>query len=169
MKNSQRRNVSYNKKLKLWELHDKNSKNTEFVKTKEHAKQWLSGEIGNGNCYEVSAKIILDSKGSKPLRNPRLCHGTVCGQGPLEGAVFGHSWIEYEQTLPIDEKFKETFPDAPSPSITIVLDRSNGKNLEIPAPLYYLTGKIDSVKVLRYNQDQTRKNILIHGHWGPWE
>lgn len=157
MKKSQKK-IAFNKSLKLWELHSPDAPdNIEFVKTKSQATKWLKGELDNGNCYEVAGKFILESnsKTEPSYKDLHLCHGTVHGQGPLSGAIFGHSWLEYAQELP-------------TAKLPIVLDKSNGKNLEIPAPLYYLMGKIDISRVKKYNQEQTRKNILEHGHWGPW-
>lgn len=156
-----KKEISYNKELKLWELRSQDH-SKEFVKTKKQAMAWLKDEIGNGNCYEVSAKLILDWKLDNCDSYPLLCHGMVHGQGPLKGAIFGHGWVEYKKRLPSTN-------NGHNPTIEIALDKSNGKELEIPAPVYYLIGKINSEEVKKYNKEEIRKNILKHGHWGPWE
>lgn len=157
------KSISYNRKLKLWQLHSKTDGTKEFVKTKEQATKWLTGEIGNGNCYEMSAKFLLNTKETQKVSNPQLCHGIVCGQGPLEGAIFGHSWIEYER-MPTTT----TATITAMPTIKLVLDKSNGKTLEIPSPIYYHLGRIEPNKVKKYSQEEVRENILKYQHWGPW-
>jgi hypothetical protein len=172
-KSKKPRKVSYNKKLKLWQLHDTNTKiypedgsNGQFVKTKSQALKWLKGELGNGNCYETSAKFVLDSKENKSLLDLKLCHGQVHGQGPLEGAIFGHSWVEYNQIMPSPI---ENLTNHNLPLITMVLDKSNGKSLEIPAPIYYLMGNIQNENVVKYNKKEVLKKIIETEHWGPWD
>jgi hypothetical protein len=156
-----KKEISYNKELKLWELRSQNH-SKEFVKTKKQAMAWLKNKLGNGDCYEVSGKLILDWKLGNSDSCPLLCHGIVHGQGPLKGAIFGHGWVEYNQTLP-------TTTNKHAHTIQIALDKSNGKELEIPVPVYYLIGKIDPEEVKKYNKEEIRENILKHGHWGPWE
>lgn len=148
MKKKQRK-ISYNKELKLWELHCPNNSSVDFVKTKAQAQAWKKRELQEGNCYEVSAKFVLDHKKDFKDLEPVLCHGLVHGQGPLQGAIFGHGWVEY-------------------PSINTALDKSNGRDLEVPIDVYYKLGKINPTNVKKYTTKEIRKKIVEHGHWGPW-
>jgi hypothetical protein len=98
-----------------------------------------------GDCYEVSGKHVLDQSmmGNKELT---LVHGIVTGQGPISGIQYGHAWVEDGDT---------------------VIDLSNGRNLQSPKALYYALGNISETR--RYSVEETRKKILEHKHWGPWD
>ena len=51
----------------------------------------------------------------------------------------------------------------------MVIDKSNGKNLEIPKVIYYSIGNIKPNEVFKYNYEQMLKKTLESGHWGPWD
>jgi hypothetical protein len=158
-----KKKIKYNRNLKVWELHSStpNQKpQVEYVKKKSQADQWLKGEIGNGNCYEIAAKLTLDSN---KYPNLLLCHGTVTGQGPISGARFGHGWNEYDAYLPQTQDSKQLV------SISMVIDQSNGRTVEMPSVIYYRIGQINQNEVKRFSSKEVRKNILMHGHWGPWD
>jgi hypothetical protein len=101
-----------------------------------------------GDCYEASGKYIMDKCmfGDCHLR---LVHGEVAGQGALEGITYGHAWV-----LNGD----------------MVIDRSNGRDLQMPRTLYYALGQIGHIgNVYEYTWDEARQKILQFEHWGPWE
>ena len=71
------------------------------------------------------------------------------GQGPLGGVTFGHAWVIDGNT---------------------VVDKSNGRDVQMPRPVYYAIGQIDNIgNVHQYTWPDARKQILDSGHWGPWE
>ena len=108
-----------------------------------------SSKITGGDCYESAGRFITNAifMNNAP-NNLMLVHGIVSGQGDLSGVEFGHAWIEEGN---------------------MVLDYSNGKEIEMPKQLYYKIGKINPNKTYRYNVEETRKKILESGHWGPWD
>ena len=124
--------------------------------TKEQLTSWKSNKLDVGDCFEVSARLIIKSK-QKELRGAKLCHGIVTGQGPLDGCKFGHAWLEYQ--IAINNEL----------TITMVMDNSNGKSINLPAELYYRIGQISEKSVERYSQDEVKKLLLSTGHYGPWK
>jgi len=121
----------------------------------------------NGDCYEVSAKYVLNSQFkelsslipeevlkemdkhgiTRPSNDIFLVHGEVTGQSPIEGVKYGHAWVEIGDST--------------------VIDNSNGRNIEMPKALYYALGRIE--RTIRYTPEQTREMVLKYSHWGPWE
>ena len=104
-----------------------------------------------GDCYEAAGKFIMDNCG---FGNPDDCqfilvHGEVMGQGPIAGIPFGHAWVLDGST---------------------VIDKSNGRDISMPAQLYYAIGQIDSIdNIIEYPWEEARTKILDYGHWGPWD
>lgn len=74
---------------------------------------------------------------------------------------YGHCWIEYDLTLPV-QGTDETR------SIRMVYDFSNGKEIDLPAQLYYKVGQIEEDKVRRYTQTEAAVHMLMTEHFGPW-
>ncbi|HIL97573.1 MAG TPA: hypothetical protein EYG51_16920 [Pseudomonadales bacterium] len=110
-----------------------------------------SGAPAGGDCYEAAGKYIMDKCqfGSSEDCNLTLVHGEVMGQGPLEGITFGHAWVL---------------------SGGLAIDKSNGRNIELPKQFYYALGGIDNIgNVHEYDWDAARDNILTYQHWGPWD
>jgi len=99
-----------------------------------------------GDCYKAAADYVIDhafrSNGKKGLV---LVHGEVTGQGAIDGVQYGHAWVEDGSTA---------------------IDVSNGRNINMPKPLYYAIGRIG--KTIRYTPEQMREKILKHKHFGPW-
>ena len=121
-------------------------------KKRKDPESWKDIPTSNkhGNCFDVAAKLVIDNDYSKEFNDPLLVHGEVAGQGPLEGIRFGHAWVE---------------------DGNVVIDKSNGKDLKIPKLLYYALGNIEDKKgkIYRYNLEETRKMLLKHAHYGPWD
>jgi hypothetical protein len=102
-----------------------------------------------GDCYEAAGKYMMDRCMFDNGCNLILVHGEVAGQGPLDGTTFGHAWI-LEGGM--------------------VVDRSNGRNVQMPQPVYYAVGQIDNIgNTHEYTWDEMRKHITTLEHWGPWE
>ncbi len=104
----------------------------------------------NGNCYEAAGQfMMMKCQFRGGCDGLTLVHGEVMGQGPVEGIPFGHAWVE---------------------SNGMVIDKSNGRNLELPASLYYEIGRINEIgNVVKYSWDDARNKILEFEHWGPWD
>tara|TARA_Y100000034_G_scaffold119774_1_gene161892 strand:+ start:1482 stop:1916 length:435 start_codon:yes stop_codon:yes gene_type:complete len=118
-----------------------------------------------GDCFEAAGKYMMEKcqiEGCDIV----LVHGEVAGQGPLRGIRYGHAWVEDSGT---------------------VIDRSNGRNLQLPKTIYYSLGQIASADMSKwgkpefgqdvfsggnlhkYTWEEARKKILDSGHWGPWD
>jgi hypothetical protein len=159
-KQKKNRKIEFSKENNAWilqeEFPDGKICKDQIIKSEKIAKDWVAGKTGNGNCYQIAAHMMFTWNKST---SPTLCHGIVRGQGPLEGSSFGHGWIEYEAILNGDKN---------SPvKLTMVIDHSNGKKLEIPQAIYYKIGSIKTVR--KYTKEQTRKNLLKSLHYGPWD
>lgn len=101
-----------------------------------------------GDCYQAAGRYMMDKcmLGSCDLV---LVHGEVAGQGPMEGVTFGHAWI-------LDRG--------------MVIDRSNGRNVQMPQPVYYAVGHINDIgNTHEYSWEEARQYILEYEHWGPWD
>ena len=63
--------------------------------------------------------------------------------------TFGHAWVLDNGT---------------------VIDKSNGRDLQLPQAFYYAIGGIDQIgNVIQYNWSEARAKILESGTWGPWD
>jgi hypothetical protein len=52
----------------------------------------------------------------------------------------------------------------------MVIDKANGRDLQVPQPLYYAIGQIDYIgNTIEYTWEEARKKILEYKHWGPWD
>lgn len=90
----------------------------------------------------------------KQAEGHTLVHGVVIGQGPLDGRRVDHAWVEVE---------------GGHYTVTLVVDRSNGRNLLLPRDMYYRLGRIVEAECTRYTPEETRTNMLRTEHFGPWE
>ena len=126
----------------------------------------------NGDCYESAGKYMMDlCTLASDHCDLILVHGEVTGQGRLEGIKYGHAWVEKGD---------------------LVIDKSNGRDIEMPKFLYYQLGRIGEIEVdmsnwgqpgfsssnaatikggniHRYSWEEARQKILEYKHWGPWE
>ncbi|NBR00792.1 MAG: hypothetical protein EBT79_10905 [Actinobacteria bacterium] len=79
-----------------------------------------------------------------------LVHAEVMGQGPLEGTTFGHAFVVKDRA--------------------VVVDRSNGRNLEMPAFLYYAIGQISDIgNEHQYTWAEALEKALKYETYGPWD
>ena len=104
----------------------------------------------NGDCYEAAGQYMMqECTFGKDNCGLVLVHGEVMGQGHLEGIPFGHAWVEMDGT---------------------VIDKSNGRDLQLPSALYYYAGKINEINnVIKYPWSEAKMKILEYEHWGPWD
>ena len=114
-------------------------------------------KTATGDCYEAAAHYILSignsMYGGTPgaASNLRVVHAEVAGQGPLEGTTFGHGFV-------VDM------------AADMVIDKSNGRDLQLPRMLYYAIGGIDEIgNYHEYTYDETVAKMLQTGHYGPWD
>lgn len=115
---------------------------------------------GDGDCYQA-ALMYAQSLSSEEHATHRVCHGEPLGQGPIEGVRHGHAWVERSQVV--------RFPDVDVEQIIVTcIDKSNGKDIEVPAELYYRLGDIDPVEVKRYEVEAATRFAWKFGHYGPW-
>lgn len=120
--------------------------------------------VGDGDCYEVALTYCINLRGDDRDRY-RVCHGTPLGQGAIEGVRHGHAWVE--RTDVVTYPANGTFAAVDMPFV-IVIDESNGKQLELPQVLYYKIGHIDEHDVVRYTVDEALALALESETWGPW-
>jgi len=105
-----------------------------------------------GDCYEAAFNFIMDECMLTPENEKRyiLVHAEVMGQGPLEGTTFGHAFVVKDRST--------------------VVDRSNGRNLEMPAFLYYAIGHISDIgNEHQYTWKDAVKKVAEIGTYGPWD
>ena len=98
----------------------------------------------NGNCYEANAKYLLYEVKPSKAGDYRLCHGIAINQA--DGDPYGHCWLECDG---------------------MVIDKSNGLDVELPMKLYYWYGGID--KVYKYTVEEVREKLMEFEHWGAWD
>ena len=95
-----------------------------------------------GDCYVAAGRYIMDNHNPKLV----LVHGIVTGQGDIAGIQFGHAWVEDGD---------------------MVIDTSNGRDIQLPKQLYYALGNIETTK--RYTMEKAMEKMLKIGHYGPWD
>ena len=116
-----------------------------------------------GDCFEAAGKLMMDlSMAGEDMRDVRLVHGEVAGQGSLKGTKFGHAWVERTEKLP--EEYGK---------LEMVLDHSNGEEKEMPKAIYYWLGKISddfgNANTHSYTYDEFVYKTHESGNWGPWD
>ena len=83
-----------------------------------------------GDCYEAAGRYMMDHC---ILGNDDcgliLVHGEVAGQGTLEGITYGHAWV-------LDG--------------SAVIDKSNGRDIQMPQMIYYAIGQINNIGKITY-------------------
>jgi len=105
-----------------------------------------------GDCYEAAFKFIMDECLLTPENEKRyiLVHAEVMGQGDIAGTTFGHAFVVKDHAL--------------------VIDRSNGRNLEMPAFFYYAIGQIQDIgNEHQYTWKEAREKAVESGTYGPWD
>lgn len=113
----------------------------------------------HGDCYQAAGRILLNNSHTKEFIYPILVHGTVTGtSGPNAGKQYSHAWVEIPY---IDTETGDL--------ITMVIDRSNGRDLELPSDVYYAIGRIDRAGVKEYNMEEVGRMFAKHLSYGPWE
>jgi hypothetical protein len=97
-----------------------------------------------GDCFIVAADLML--------RDARLTvvHGKPTGRGgEAKGLVYWHAWCETDDG--------------------IVIDRSNGREVEMPVGVYYMIGRINAHECRRYSAEEAVEMMRTYKHYGPWD
>lgn len=105
----------------------------------------LSSRHKGGNCYESAMKQMMDFY-SKGIKDIKLVHGVVTGQGELEGVQFGHAWVELNN---------------------MVFDMSNGRKVVMLKNKYYAIGQIKITRT--YDYQQMLEKVIKYETYGPWD
>lgn len=96
-----------------------------------------------GDCFQAAARILIDGEfGEEAV----LVHGLPLGTGKLNaGERYWHAWVECGDR---------------------VVDRSAGKDLNVPREWYYQLGQIETT--WRYTRQEAGQLMITRKNWGPW-
>lgn len=104
-----------------------------------------------GDCYEAAFEFMFERWVTKqPLDQFRLVHGVCVGQGPIEGTLFGHAWIETEVN-----------------GVPLVLNVATGAKVTLPKSLYYEMGQVQMTKT--YTWAEVKRFVAENNTYGHWE
>lgn len=96
----------------------------------------------NGDCFKVAGQYLIEHRGEGLV----LVHGIVTGQGEIAGVRYVHAWIEDGDT---------------------VIDLSNGRDIRLPAPVYYKLGRVG--KTVRYSEHKACLKMVETETFGSWD
>ena len=103
-----------------------------------------------GDCFESNSNYFINNWKPGWL----LCHGVVENSDDHKPMV--HCWIEY--CVAVGERS----------SFDMVIDKSNGHDMEVPKAVYYRVGRVS--EVVRYNHCEFMEKVEENDCWaGPWE
>jgi hypothetical protein len=117
-----------------------------------------------GDCYEAAIKAVWDIPEDEQWRY-RVVHGYPTGQGKIAGVEHSHAWVERTDDVPPEAAEYGFGPEC----FTSCIDKSNGKDIEVPRGLYYGIGNIDPARCLYYEVREACRMVIEYGHWGRWE
>jgi len=106
----------------------------------------ISPKNRDGDCYAAAANYVIDNAILRGNKNLMLVHGDVTGQGPIAGIIYGHAWVE---------------------DGNMVIDVSNGRNIQLPKFLYYAIGRISNT--VSYTAKEVQEKLLETKKYGPWQ
>lgn len=95
--------------------------------------------------------------------DPYLVHAEVTGQGPIQGLRHGHAFVLVmpEGVEPTEENIMYRGH---------VIDRSNMRNIKMPAALYFAIGRIfENDNFYLYDCDRALSRMAKTHHFGPWD
>ena len=64
--------------------------------------------------------------------------------------------------------FAQALAATPPESWITVIDKSNGKDIEMPRSFYYGIGRIDPAECRYYEVAEACRLAVVHGHYGAW-
>jgi GNAT superfamily N-acetyltransferase len=130
---------------------------------------------GTGDCHLAAWQTLEEMVAGElgeDAENIRLVQGVPYGTGgDAEGRRFDHSWVEYDVPAPelppeIAQQYERAGLEFPAP--TMVLDRSQGRNIQLPKEIYYHAGTMTEDDVRRYTYEEAHEMLDSEGHLGPW-
>jgi hypothetical protein len=110
--------------------------------------------VTRGQCYRNCVRVMLKNLNQEDWL---LVHGVVHGQGPQEGYLIGHAWLEKRYDIPSVQN--------PKLGVWMVYDPSNDSF--VPRDFYYFIAQPDHV--VRYTPYEMAQKFLETEHWGPWD
>ena len=102
----------------------------------------------SGDCFDSAFDLMFDNIFRKNIKNLKLVHGIVSGQGKVSGYRFTHAWCEDDEN---------------------VYDNSNNRTITIPKIIYYSIGNINPEQCKYYDEKQFREMVNKFKNKGPWE
>jgi hypothetical protein len=118
-----------------------------------------------GDCYTSAGDWMIANCRSGGLSNgdAYLVHAEVTGQGPIAGLRYGHAFV-----LILPEGMEPT--DRNIMYYGQVIDRSNARNIEMPAAFYFTVGAIwENDNFYLYDCDEAMRWMRETEEYGPWE
>jgi hypothetical protein len=79
---------------------------------------------------------------------------------------FWHAWVEYDSHVPVPEEVQSLFHGQTEIVTRMVIDRSNGLDVEMPAVLYYHLGRIE--QTWQFDRNDAVFHLAHDNHYGPW-
>lgn len=122
---------------------------------------------GDGDCFPTALHYVY-SLPDEERKSHRIVHGVPEGQGEIEGLRFDHAWVERTDPLPENLPPEQRAMFEQWQMNVIVIDKSNGNDVEMPRMLYYQLGNIKERDVHRYTFDEAAAHAVRTGHYGPW-
>lgn len=113
--------------------------------------------VATGDCYEAAFLYQLENPGATLVQ--AVC---LIGSGEHEGLEHGHAWCEVEEELPSPPGW-----DGPALTMTFCVDKSNGRDIRLPVPFYYMGGR--PTQIHRYTSAEALGFALDREVYGPWE
>jgi hypothetical protein len=137
--------------------------------------QYVAAEEATGDCYEAALKFASWEIPESERHRYRVVHGHPIGQGAIAGLKHGHAWVERTDDVPdfskvpdeVRDHFTKMYEQFPEMAVTVI-DKSNGKDLELSKSVYYGLGNIDRDECAVYEVHEAMKLAVKHKTWGPW-
>lgn len=111
-----------------------------------------------GDCFYTHGNFVVNSKFMNNGTDDtwRIVHGIVINKN--DNKPMTHCWLEYRHVI-----------DHPKVDVNVLMcvDKSNDRDVELPAALYYRAGRIETV--VRYDFDSYINMLQKHKNYGPWE
>ena len=101
-----------------------------------------------GDCFKVAFHNLRE-------HGYRLVHAIVTGQGKIAGIQYSHAFNITEVEI------------APGIKIDMVVDKSNGLDVQLPVGAYFRLGNITLYR--EYSQTQAYEKVVDTGTYGPWD
>ena len=153
---------------------------------KKYGKELPRG--GDGDCYSSAvdtARTLAKTLPPEDVEGIRIVHGIVTGTGgDVTGVQYDHAWVEVDRSMKEAEQLIEKIQGVSNESIiqmqslidglrstghfNTVYDYSNGREIELPASMYYGIGNIDPSDNQKYTINEAEEMMRHYEHYGPW-